>query len=431
MNTLILSPDGVGGTLLERLLTVYMQFHEFDHPVINVSHPECGLQIVYNDDFNQPMLSKPDTTLGSYEPLDQIIKMYKQVDHYTVTKIGSYTMCRRQDPQDQILPFYRYFDDNFYTIACRRRNIFEHALSWAISKVTKAKNVYSHGQKIETFIDLYRDRFEIDPQSLLDTLENYEKFLIWCDKNFSVASYYYYEDQVASIEQYILSLPLFNGQKKKHGWKDVFGNSFLDWNRCHFFASDIGSVALANDTLFPDIVDNIKTMPPNRASAALSWTTSRQLIKSYNDCKDPSWPQISSIAEFDQLPETIKQECKTQHNLELSESGVDLHRNLSSWLPQSHINHIQQHATAYLKAIESLERMQKLGILSGIPIKKQTLTEKRYMIKNFDQCLHTYNDWIDRHPDIGSTVTYQDLEDSQNLDSQNWFMNRNDRIKLQ
>jgi hypothetical protein len=36
MNILILTPDAVGSTLLQRVLTMYMQFHEFDRPVINL-----------------------------------------------------------------------------------------------------------------------------------------------------------------------------------------------------------------------------------------------------------------------------------------------------------------------------------------------------------------------------------------------------------
>ena len=35
MNVLILTPDAVGSTLLQRMLTIYMQFHDFNRPVIN------------------------------------------------------------------------------------------------------------------------------------------------------------------------------------------------------------------------------------------------------------------------------------------------------------------------------------------------------------------------------------------------------------
>jgi hypothetical protein len=37
------------------------------------------------------------------------------------------------------------------------------------------------------------------------------------------------------------------------------------------------------------------------------------LIQGYNDIKDPSWPDISSVADFRQLPQSIQQECEQVH----------------------------------------------------------------------------------------------------------------------
>ena len=44
-----------------------------------------------------------------------------------------------------------------------------------------------------------------------------------------------------------------------------------------------------------------------------------QIQDSYNAVKDPSWPDVTSIEEFRQLPEWIKNECITQHKLKLLE----------------------------------------------------------------------------------------------------------------
>ena len=43
MNVLILTPDAVGSTLLQRTITIYMQFHEFDRPTINLHELTNGL----------------------------------------------------------------------------------------------------------------------------------------------------------------------------------------------------------------------------------------------------------------------------------------------------------------------------------------------------------------------------------------------------
>lgn len=44
-----------------------------------------------------------------------------------------------------------------------------------------------------------------------------------------------------------------------------------------------------------------------------------QIRDSYNAVKDPSWPTVTTIAEFENLPDTIKQECVKQHKLVLLE----------------------------------------------------------------------------------------------------------------
>ena len=49
MNVLILTPDGVGSTLLQRVLTISMQLHEFDRPVINLHELTNGLEKYYSD----------------------------------------------------------------------------------------------------------------------------------------------------------------------------------------------------------------------------------------------------------------------------------------------------------------------------------------------------------------------------------------------
>lgn len=44
-----------------------------------------------------------------------------------------------------------------------------------------------------------------------------------------------------------------------------------------------------------------------------------QIKRSYDAIKDPSWPDIATIDQFEQLPNWIKLECKNLHNLELLE----------------------------------------------------------------------------------------------------------------
>jgi len=66
MNVLILTPDRVGSTLLQRLITVYMNMHEFDQPVINLHELTNGLIKYYSKDFGQEVLGKPNGRAWGY-----------------------------------------------------------------------------------------------------------------------------------------------------------------------------------------------------------------------------------------------------------------------------------------------------------------------------------------------------------------------------
>jgi len=44
-----------------------------------------------------------------------------------------------------------------------------------------------------------------------------------------------------------------------------------------------------------------------------------QVQTSYNNIRDPSWPDVNSLQEFEQLPKHILKECKDVHKLELLE----------------------------------------------------------------------------------------------------------------
>jgi hypothetical protein len=130
---------------------------------------------------------------------------------------------------------------------------------------------------------------------------------------------------------------MFTGQNKL-GWNDVYGMEFSDWNRCHYYHSNIGSIAMN------------------------------------------------------------KQDIKL---LENKTSSADL----INYLPPEQKAFVNHHLENYYKTNTSIQRMQELGIIvSSVPIKKQTLAEKRFMIKNFDQCLGIYNEWITKNPTVGQVV---------------------------
>ena len=364
MNVLILTPDSVGSTLLQRLLTIYMQFHEFDQPVINLHELTNGLRRYYSPEFNREVLGKfqsPDQQI--YQSLGEIVSMLDSVDHYKTSRLAQYHIRRRGDAMTEQAPFYQYLNDNFFVISCRRDNLFEHALGWAINGVTKKLNVYTHQDKIQSFFDLYRNPITVDAEGLRTQLDKYRDYINWCSEHFVVNSYFHYDRDLSRIEEYILDLPVFCSQKQRRTWQSVYGQEFADWNRCHYMASNVGGLA----------------------------ATAPQALLEYTATK----PGTDLV-------------------LPTKKSIIDA-------MSVSEREYLRHHTANYVKATQSIQQMERLGIVaSGIPIKKQTLRDKRLSVKNFDQCLEVYNNWISRNPNMSQQLTHEQINNQIELEQHAW-----------
>lgn len=346
MNILILTPDAVGSTFLQRVLTIYMQFHEFDRPVINLHELTNGLDRYYSPEFNRELLGKKNW--GYHQSLKEVVELLSSVDHYKTSRLAQYHINKRNDTIEQQVPFYQYLNDNFYIISCRRKNILEHALSWSINTITRKLNVYSPEEKIHTFVDLFNSRIDVNIQVFLNHCNAYANYVAWCDQYFSVSNYFNYEEHVPEVERYVLNLPVFAGQRKKITWRDTYGQEFNDWNRCHYLTSDIGTLALES-SLAPLQIEHTPNQPVENALVAR--------------------------------------------------------------LPAAHQEFYAANKQQYNQARDSILKMQDLGIIiGGIPIKKQTLREKQYLVRNFDQCVEVYNNWISQRPELGDPVTVSSLQ---------------------
>lgn len=351
MNVLILTPDAVGSTLLQRLLTIYMQFHNFDQPVINLHELTNGLDKFFSPEFNRELITRQGKW-GYHQSLKEVVDLLDSVDHYKTARLAQYHIVQRGDPLSDQLPFYQYLNDNFYIIACLRENLFEHAVSHAFNAVTKKLNVYTPEEKIDNFYGLYRSGLEIQPEVLYSALDRYRDYLDWARRHFTVGSYFSYETHLKDIEKYILSLPVFGAQNKRITWHQVFDQEFEDWNRCHYYNSDLGSIALS------------------APSGAL---------------------QIENQS--------------TQNK-----NAVQIVQDL---LPAAHKSFLDQHGQHYAQASDAIAKMRALGILpSTVPIKKQTLSEKLFMVKNLDQCVDAFNHWADHNPEVASKIDITSLQHS-------------------
>jgi hypothetical protein len=424
MNVLILTPDAVGSTLLQRLITIYMQFHTYDRPVINLHELSNGLVRYHNEHFDQEVLGKKDKSWGYHQSLEEIIDLLATTDHYKTSRLAHYHIKNRQDSLEQQIPFYQYLNNNFYIISCRRHNVFEHALSWCLSKVTKKLNVYSGDEKIDTFFDLYKTGIELDPNSLIQTLNAYRDYIKWCNDHFNVASYFYYDEHLPRIEKYILSLPIFSQQTKLLSWQDNFDIDFDTWNRCRYIDSDLGTLALDHPETFAQLADQTKTIKIS--------TEDQSFLFAYHSVADPSWPSISTIDEYKNLPLHIRNEVEGKHGLILS-TGTDLvnqiklQQHLSELLPSNHQDFLNQHQYKYKTALTDISNMVATGVMiSPPPVKKQTLAEKKHIIKNYNYLLTVYNQWITLNPDIGLPLEESTLDQAAQAERDRWNPVRSD-----
>jgi hypothetical protein len=422
MNVLILTPDAVGSTLLQRLITIYMQFHNYDRPVINLHELTNGLVTYHNSKFNQDVLGKKEGAWGYHQSLREVVDLLSGADHYKTSRLAHYHIKNRRDSLEQQIPFYQYLNDNFYIISCRRHNVFEHALSWCLSKITKKLNVYSGDEKIDTFFDLYKTGLDIDPNSLIQTLNAYRDYVKWCNDHFNVANYFYYDEHLPCIEKYILNLPIFSKQTKLLSWQDNFDMDFDTWNRCRYIESDLGTLALDHPEKFAQLADHTKT---TKISAEL-----RLFFTGYHNVLDPDWPTISTVEEYKNLPEQIRREVEGKHGLTLPDSleqstqlinYTALSQPLTELLPANRLDFLNHHQQKYQTSLATILEMVATGIIiNPPPVKKQTLAEKKHIIKNYKHLLEVYNHWITLNPDIGLPLEESTLDQFAQAERARW-----------
>lgn len=360
MNVLVLTPDRVGSTLLQRLITVYMAAHDYDKPVINIHELTNGLEIYWNELYQRQILGKPmrgpNKVWGYYQSLEEIVGLLEQGDHYKTCRLALYHIQGRKDSIKDQVQFYNYINDNFFIISARRRNLFEHAISWGIFGHSKHLNVYDHNEKINIFYNIYKNGINLDTGEMVKYLNRYRDYLEWCDQFFHVNSYFNYEDDLKDIEHYISNLDIFpNGFKKN--WRDIFDIDWKDWNQCHKLISDLGSVE-------PKLLPNLNDVDPKDAFPV----------------------------------------AKLQTQLTLPDQ-----------------QHLIDHGEKYVKAYQGIQELVTNGtMVTGIPIKLQTLGEKRKIIKNFDECVRVYNIWVEKNG-LGQPYTDQELKAISHEENSFWY----------
>jgi hypothetical protein len=363
MNVIILTPDRVGSTLLQRLITIYMQVHEFNQPVINLHELTNGLIKYYSDVFNQEVLGKSNSNQWSYyQTLPEVRQMLQSVTHYKTSRMAHYHIKNRKDSIADQLELYQYINDNFFIISAQRDNILEHALSWGIVDHSKRLNVYNPDEKFNVYGSIYKNKITVDPQNLIKHLNNYRDYLDWVNRHFMVNSYFQYDCHLNNIEDYILNLGIFDNQPIKKTWNDTFGIEFKDWNSMHFHVSDLSGI-------------NNQIELNNAEVPRLEL--------------DPNFKV--DVSKFELQP--------VYNNRDRFESASPVLQHF-----------IQQHVEKYWTAHNHINELVKHKILvTPVPKKLQTFLEKKLLIKNYQECVDVYNEWVVKN-NIGKIYQEHELD---------------------
>lgn len=381
MNVLILTPDRVGSTLLQRLVTIYMLRRGFDRPVINVHELSNGLEKYFNDTLGQEVLGKPDgVNWGYYQTLPEVIDLLESTNHYKTSRLAHYHLVRRQDSTADQIKFYEYLNRNFYIISCRRENLLEHALSWVIYSHSKNLNVYNTQEKIEVFQDIYANGITATKIGLESYLNKYVEYTQWVDKYFDVQSYFDYDTDMQRIEDYILNLD-FMQNHEKNTWQDMFGQTFESWNACH--------------RLLPNLLLN---PPADSATRQISFSKSPISEDNWKQVAGPDWPALPYEFVTKDLPATVDQEIKQMFNM------------ITVPVTEQQHSFLKENLSSYQRIQASIQQLQDNRLMvTGVPIKLQSLGEKKQIIQNFDQCVEWYNQWVDTY-NFGKPYTCDSLD---------------------
>lgn len=434
-NILLITPDAVGGTLLKNLTFFYSQFNN-EIPLVDANHLELGISV----NHEKTKFRQDPNNIVHTQPWEEVIDLLESVNLPTIAKFSYYNLSKRNDTAS-FDEFAEFLNKHFYIILCDRKHLFEHALSWSINYITGSLNVFDHNKKINTFTGFYTNKICIDPHIIEKYLNNYVEYKKWCDKYFKVDSVYYYEDQLETIEDYVLSLPIFD-DSKKISWHDKFGITFNDWNYCHYQMSNITDIFLQKNNYFLNLSSLYNFKKNEEFIDQQIEICTENILNVYKIAAGTDWPELNSVIDLEKLPNEFIEELKSinfdyyvneynhfvnlkkekytlpikalENENEIRNINVDV--DIEKIISQSKF--LNFYKKNYHEASNWISLQCDLHNRNPIPIKKQTLFDKKQIIENFNECLLTYNKWAELNNFL--TVDENIIEDFIKKENKYW-----------
>lgn len=194
MNYLILTPDGMGSTMLQRMLTIYLNVYQ---PYYNTHELTNGIENL------EGKLLRKLVDGGYNESIDQIINCINESENNVISRVANYHLKNRiatVDSKEDHKKFYKFLNIHYQRIIVCCRDPFEYALSWSIRNKTNKLNVYSLKEKNKTFLD---QKFDIDIDFFNMKLRDFVEYEYWINDNFSNISEIDYDSITENIQNTI------------------------------------------------------------------------------------------------------------------------------------------------------------------------------------------------------------------------------------
>lgn len=212
IKTLILTPDGVGSTFLQRTLTAVYKLAGIE--VKNIHEVQTGLKF-----FDQHGVKKALAPKGTPQSLKEIQEILTN-NRQSIIAVASI----RHDnlhPLEEQKEFYKFCNEYFdEKIACYRRNVFEYALSWSIRNKSGLPNAYTLEEK-----KLIQTPKSVDVNFFKKKCQHYIDYLWWVDEFFTNCKSVFYEDVMKDADAVLNSLTEHKDMFTKHF--DLSLNDFI------------------------------------------------------------------------------------------------------------------------------------------------------------------------------------------------------------
>ena len=241
-NYLVLTPDGMGSTYLQRLLTVYLNLAGYDYT--NTHELLNGLELVDAG-------LKKNVSFAYTQSVEEIVNLLKANTSNIVSRVADYHIRNRQHQRSEdYVSFYKQCNEAFPVQIMCMRDPFEYALSWGIRNISGKLNVYSIRERIDTHPE--NINYTVDRHFFTQKLKNYSDYTYWCKDNFNITHIVNYNNLQSKADEVLRNITGLDCN-----FSELAGISIEDYNKVFYNASLY--IQTSNKDLLPakNLIKNI------------------------------------------------------------------------------------------------------------------------------------------------------------------------------